>query len=57
MPIHIIPVNDLKEHEESSTCDCQPTLVMENGEMIFVHNSYDGRELDEELDESTTKIE
>lgn len=51
MAIHIIPVNDLKEHEELSTCNCQPTLIMENEEMIFVHNSYDGRELDEEIEE------
>jgi len=45
MSLHIIPLNDLKEHEEESTCDCCPTLIIENGEMIFVHNSYDGREL------------
>lgn len=51
MSIHIIPVNDLKEHEELSTCACDPKMVIENGEMIFVHNSYDGRELFEEINE------
>jgi len=56
MAIHIIPVNDLKEHEENSTCECQPTLIMENGEMIFVHNSYDGRELYEEIEEINNNL-
>ncbi len=45
--IHIIPINDLKEHEEESTCQCCPSLELINGEMMFVHNSYDGRELRE----------
>lgn len=49
MAIHILPINDLKEHEESSTCECSPTLEIENGEMIFIHNSYDGRELVESI--------
>lgn len=48
MAIHILPINDLKEHEESSTCECNPKLMVENGEMIFVHNSFDGREEIEE---------
>ena len=42
--IHVIPINDLKEHEEESTCHCSPRLIMENEEMIMVHNSFDGRE-------------
>jgi ascorbate-specific PTS system EIIC-type component UlaA len=51
MSIHILPINDLKEHEELSTCACNPKMLTENGEMIFVHNSYDGRELFEEINE------
>ena len=47
MALHIIPLNDLKEHTEESTCECCPELIIENGEMIFVHNSYDKRELTE----------
>ncbi len=42
--INIVPVNDLKEHTEESTCDCNPELVIENGEMILVHNAYDNRD-------------
>ena len=44
MPWHILPVNDIKEHTEESTCICCPQLKIENGEMIFVHNSFDRRE-------------
>lgn len=43
--INVIPINDLKEHSEDTTCKCKPKLILENGEMILIHNSYDGREL------------
>lgn len=49
MAFHIMPINDLKEHEQLSTCECCPKLEIENGEMIFVHNAYDKRELFEVL--------
>ena len=41
---NILPINDLKEHSENSTCECNPKVIFENGEMIIIHNSYDGRE-------------
>jgi hypothetical protein len=46
---NILPVNDLNEHTEDSTCECKPKIIFENGEMIIVHNSYDGREFVEKL--------
>lgn len=46
---NILPINDLKEHIEDSTCECKPKIIFENGEMIIVHNSYDGREFVEKL--------
>ena len=49
MSWHIIPTDDLEEHIESSTCECSPWMITENGEMIFIHNSYDGREFKEQL--------
>lgn len=49
MAIHIVPINDLKEHEETSTCECCPRVEFENGEMIIIHNSFDGREKYEEV--------
>jgi hypothetical protein len=45
--IHIHPLNDIKEHDTSytvSTCHCKPTSKIEGGEIIVIHNSFDGRE-------------
>jgi hypothetical protein len=44
MTYHVLPVNDLKEHAENTTCECHPKVIFENGNMVVVHNSYDGRE-------------
>jgi hypothetical protein len=46
---HIIPVNDLEEHEMSSTCKCHPELQESDGFLFLVHNSFDGREHAEQL--------
>lgn len=47
--IHILPINDLKEHTEQSTCDCKPKVITENGELICIHNAFDGRQFKEQL--------
>lgn len=45
---HVMPINDLEEHTEETTCACMPSVTfLENGNMLVVHNSYDGRELSE----------
>lgn len=45
MAFHVYPLNDTKEHDlETSMCKCWPELKIENGELIIVHNSFDGRE-------------
>lgn len=41
---HIVPTNDSEEHEDKSTCKCDPMVIMENNIIIVVHNSFDGRE-------------
>ena len=41
---NVLPTNDLREHLNNSSCDCLPKVIFENGEMIVVHNSFDGRE-------------
>lgn len=51
MSWHILPINDIKEHEESSTCDCMPTVKIENGEMLIIHNAWDMREVTEEVND------
>ena len=50
--INILPNNDLKEHTEDSLCECNPNVIFENGEMMVIHNSYDGREWTELLTEN-----
>jgi len=42
--IHVLPINDIDEHEETTTCKCEPTVIKEGDEFIVVHNSFDGRE-------------
>jgi len=49
--IHIYPVNDLKEHIENTTCECEPKIITENGEMIVIHNSFDHREIIEDVNQ------
>lgn len=41
--VNVIPLNDLREHEEAVTCPCEPWM---DGEII-IHNSWDGREITE----------
>lgn len=44
MTWHVTPVNDLEPHEEASTCKCGPEVLHIDGNMVVVHNSFDGRE-------------
>ena len=45
--LNIIPLNDWIDHKEDTTCICNPSIEFENGEMIIIHNSADGREREE----------
>lgn len=54
--INILPNNDLKQHKEDSTCDCKPSLIEQNGEIILIHNSYDKRELKENIVLNTEQL-
>ena len=54
--IHVTPINDLKGHSEDSTCECNPKCeILENGEILIIHNSYDGREIAENIIEEIFK--
>lgn len=46
-PVHIVPVDDMKPHEElGATCWCLPAVkTYENGNVLVIHNAMDGREL------------
>ena len=39
--IHVVPINDLREHDTECACWCNPTVV---DEAVVVHNSMDERE-------------
>lgn len=51
--LHVLPVNDLIEHEDSDDCICGPmSTLIRRGDgsdgWIVTHNSLDGRELNED---------
>lgn len=42
---HVLPVNDLKDHEDGFSCWCRPRIERQvNGNTLVIHNSADGRE-------------
>ena len=49
MDYHVYPIKDLRSHNtESEYCDCRPRIeIQENGDRLIVHNSWDGREINE----------
>ena len=47
---HLLPIDDLEEHLENSTCKCLPNSeILENGDIMITHNSFDKREVIERL--------
>ena len=51
MSYHILPIDDLEEHEESTTCKCEPKIEFIKGEMMIIHNAFDQREILEQVEE------
>ncbi len=46
--ISAIPNNDLHAHYTDCYCKCNPREeTMPNGNLVVIHNSYDGREFEE----------
>ncbi len=44
--VHVLPIGDLKEHNEVRDCWCDPLVVIRYDEpAMVVHNAFDGREL------------
>lgn len=42
--IHVIPVNDVLEHDENDGCGCLPVTTWEEKGFMITHNAWDGRE-------------
>lgn len=41
----MLPANDSKTHvEKGENCHCRPRVAREGGDVVVVHNAYDGRE-------------
>ena len=47
---HVIPTNDLHDHELTTSCECDPTVDWDRG--LVVHNAFDKRE---EVEKATGK--
>ena len=44
--LHVLPIDDLRDHEESRDCWCAPTVSQEpDADPVVVHHAADGREL------------
>jgi hypothetical protein len=43
--IEVTPEEDLKNHVSSPDCDCIPELRDQDGVLMLIHNSFDGREV------------
>ena len=61
MKYHVLPTNDLKEHNTSETmskwCDCKPVVEVINKVVLVIHNSFDGREnIEKEITKYVNKI-
>lgn len=45
MTMHVVPINDLREHIEQGTdCWCKPEVDDSGEELLVVHNALDQRE-------------
>lgn len=47
--IECIPTEE--QHTTGSACACLPEVIFENGEMIVIHNAFDGRQTIEQVNE------
>ena len=49
--VHVVPVNDIKEHVEGDDdCPCNPRVEYVGSGYLVVHNAWDDRELLEQAE-------
>jgi hypothetical protein len=53
--IHVYPLDDRREHTLDNLCPCRPFLEIDSFRHIYIHNSWDFREIVEELNEESAK--
>lgn len=54
-PYNIMPLDEQSKHTFDTTCKCGAEIIEENGIMIILHSSFDGREAIEEANEILKK--
>jgi hypothetical protein len=56
---HVFPLDDLLPHTtegHDGQLDCNPRkVILENGNMVVIHRSYDGREIFEQMENRYVK--
>lgn len=45
--LHVLPIGDLREHDEHVSCWCRPKIEEHVDGLLVVHNALDGRERSE----------
>lgn len=56
--MHVYPLDDIYEHDTEGTgCACQPKIEIVSGELLVIHNSWDGREFLEPQEVTAADIE
>ena len=45
---HVLPIDDIEEHNESDSCKCNPLIEIYELDKVIIHNSFDSRELNEQ---------
>ena len=48
--VHVLPLNDIKEHTESTKCHCKPRIEVVGANLIIIHNAFDHREIIEDIE-------
>ena len=49
--VDVIPLHDTGEHIPGSCCPCKPNVEVVGANLLITHNSWDGRELVEQIEE------
>lgn len=52
---HLIPINDIRAHTEETTCECEPSIKLVDGDILVIHNAYDNREIIEQVEKILNK--
>ena len=49
--LHVMPLNDKREHEWSADCPCRPDTELVGATLLVIHDAFDFRHIMEVLNE------